>query len=459
MNVIVKLIGAISALVLVGALGGCAIEEDNAIASQDADLVIYSLHDNRQVRQAVATFEEETGLKTEIVVGIPEDSDVSTDDAIRALNASLVSDNCPDILVLDGLPAQNLVEKGLLLDLEEDKDDLLGADAYFEKVLKTTNPKRFYAVPTRFTVPVVMGSTSFVNDATTVSSLADSLKHSSDTETLLSPDNIIPDVYEASYPTLIGENGLSVEGTAGFLENLKVILSSVESNFAGLPPDQANYSYLDDLLYNFTAPNASISTGELFVTPGREVQIATLTDPVDFGYLFLTAQEASFPFSFELLRESKTVFTPNTILSVCANGTHQSQAKNFIAHMLSKDIQKQNQIMDGSFQAHSYGGGLPVNKDAFIESFEDNAQSDGGYGIGFMDDEDQEPVMYTIAPLSDEQIAESVSLIEGAESAVLFDQAVTEVVAQEFALYYHDEITLDEAVDAVAQTVDLYLKQ
>ena len=44
---------------------------------------------------------------------------VTAEDAVKALNTELLAGNVPDVLVLDGLPADSYIEKGILADISE----------------------------------------------------------------------------------------------------------------------------------------------------------------------------------------------------------------------------------------------------------------------------------------------------------------------------------------------------
>lgn len=406
-------------------------------------------------------FEDQTGLTVDMQVGIPTDSGVSIDDATRTLNAMLLSENCPDILVVDDLPLTELAEQGALADLAEEKDALLAGSSFFENILDVDGPEAVFALPTRFTLPIVMGNSIYISEDTTVSSLAQLFTSNQELGPTLSPDNFISDVYAASYPEIIINDNLSQEGLKAFLQNLKELLLVAESNFPQDIPELAQYSHLDDSPYCFTSPNASCSTGELFITPEHQIQLSTLSDPTDFGYLHLTQQEVPYTFVSSLLSQSpQKVFVPNTILSICARSKHPQEARDFIAYTLSKESQSQNQLTAGEYEAHSYGGGLPVNKDAFVDFFNDNKKNAGGYGIGFSDGgPEDEATWFTTEPLSDDQIATCIETIESATVPVLFDKVVTNAIAGGFVKYYRDELSLEETVTSISQSVELYLKQ
>lgn len=113
------------------------IWEEEKTASEGA-LRIYSLYGGYEVRQAASLFQ---GLHPELEVsfetGYTGEDGVTLSDAIRTLNTELMAGEGPDILILDGLPADSYVDKGIL----EDLTDLVEPDKekYFYNMISAYN--------------------------------------------------------------------------------------------------------------------------------------------------------------------------------------------------------------------------------------------------------------------------------------------------------------------------------
>ena len=84
--------------------------------------------------------------------------EVSTDD-IRTLNTELLSGNGADVLLLDGLPVDSYIEKGVLEDLTDLAADLTGQDSYLAEILKNTAQSggKIYGMPLKFKIPILFG--------------------------------------------------------------------------------------------------------------------------------------------------------------------------------------------------------------------------------------------------------------------------------------------------------------
>ena len=86
---------------------GCAVTDDK----REDGLLVYTLDENPSLKQVISRYEEQHPEKpVNMVVGIPEGSDISADDAIRSLNAMMAAGDVPDVLVLDGLPIDRMVD-------------------------------------------------------------------------------------------------------------------------------------------------------------------------------------------------------------------------------------------------------------------------------------------------------------------------------------------------------------
>lgn len=81
----------------------------------------YSLRDSPELRQSVIKFQNKNpDIFISLEIGVDgEQSGASVSDALRALNTEIMAGNGPDILLLDGLPVNSYIEKGLLTDLSQ----------------------------------------------------------------------------------------------------------------------------------------------------------------------------------------------------------------------------------------------------------------------------------------------------------------------------------------------------
>lgn len=141
----------------------------------DTELVVYSLENNATVRQAIGEFQRENpSVRVSYRVGMGDDAGaVTKGDLIRALNTELLAGKGPDVLILDGMNIESYIEKGVLLDLNEFLADGIASGELPETFVNAyeRGGKR-YAVPTRISVPVMVGSSDALRQADSLQALA-----------------------------------------------------------------------------------------------------------------------------------------------------------------------------------------------------------------------------------------------------------------------------------------------
>ncbi len=127
-------------------------EAAQTIAEQ---LNIFSLHESEAVRRAVVAFNRiRSDVKANYTVAMEMNGGGTEADYIKSLNTELLAGTGPDIILLDGLPADSYIEKGVLADLAAIVD---GADAILPNVRAAYDMSgRLYGVPLAVNVPLTL---------------------------------------------------------------------------------------------------------------------------------------------------------------------------------------------------------------------------------------------------------------------------------------------------------------
>lgn len=136
------------------------VYDAGASAVPGQTLRVFGLADSDTIREAAVGFQKKyPDVKVEFTTSGKQAGEVTSDD-IRTLNTELLSGNGADVLLLDGLPVDAYIEKGILSDLSGTAKELMGADEYLEAMLKNTAQKdgKIYGIPAKFSVPVIYGN-------------------------------------------------------------------------------------------------------------------------------------------------------------------------------------------------------------------------------------------------------------------------------------------------------------
>lgn len=408
-------------------------------------LTVYALEDNADVKQAAATFRDEhPAVAVEVQIGIPANSGLTADDALRTLNADLLAGTGPDVLVLDGLPIGQLIEQGMLRDLSGELDAVVADDSYYENVLNAfATDEGCCAVPTRFSLPAMVGDKAVLAQAETLEGLTSYLDSNDETRSLLASSVSVSALYAADRPALAGGDGkLDAEALASFFECTRRLMEMGEANLPGAV--DPSYNYKASLLTRFGGAAEDFgAAGYFLIDSNARFAVGTIRNPQDFGSAGIGIANVDYPCSYAPLAFGGVqVFQPSTILGVSSSSDSAKAAGDFVAYLLGR-----------SQQMRCAGTGLPVSKGAF----EAAVRACGGYGVDFGSENGMKN--YDREALSEGEIQECHRLIESATTMCADDKVRTDAVVAGLAAYCLEGASLDQAVAATMQKVSLYEAQ
>jgi hypothetical protein len=151
--------------------------DKNVSSIPPIELSIFSIEDNPSIRQAINIFQEShpdvrinfriANLNNNVkyTYGIKDPKQTITlKDQINSLNTELLAERGPDILVLDGMPIESYIDKGVLEDMGSIFSSL---KATGELLPNITDPYyldgKVYTMPLRFKLPIISGASDAVN--------------------------------------------------------------------------------------------------------------------------------------------------------------------------------------------------------------------------------------------------------------------------------------------------------
>lgn len=145
---------------LSGCVGKPMEKQNEQTKKEDAVLRLYTLKENENLWQSAKLFMEKYPKYPVVIeVGISEEDGKTVSDAIRSLNTEIMAGNGPDIILMDGLPIEDYIEKGGLEDLSDMVESVKeNGEEFFENVLSSYEKgEKVYAIPSRFSVPIIIG--------------------------------------------------------------------------------------------------------------------------------------------------------------------------------------------------------------------------------------------------------------------------------------------------------------
>lgn len=412
-----KLLPCNEGLLLLSYAGGSsklhyyAYDENYTPDTQDV-LTIWAMQDSYTLRAAVGAYSEaHPGTYVKVELGrTGQDASLTNEDIIRGLNAQLLGNSCPDVLILDDLPASGYAKNGILLDLT----GLLDIENCYNTIMQAYcyNGKT-YAYPGHFTMPICYVPAEYTPPA----SLADIAALCEE------PHNFVFDNYTnmfalfyAGYSSRIFPQGAGVDEAA--LREFIYETGRIAAALSLTPHGETYYGGYGSMGY--ITPQ---SLGAMTENAARCAADTTL-DVLDTAVAFSMAGPKKI---YPLPGES---YVPGFAGAIPMGAQNMKAAKQFLQLVLT----------DPTIQGDKLHEGLSVIKgsqqqtyDAYMSRLDDPAAP---------------------APKLDWN-----RMIEGLRVPSITEAALRDIVFYHTALYYEGDATLSAAVEAVLQNTRLYFDE
>lgn len=383
--------GKIIILYADGRLAAYTYDAD-AASVPDKQLTVYSLYDNATVRQAISVFREKNpDVYVRLEIGVSSEDGVTESDAIKNLNTELLSGNGPDLLMLDGIPLDSYIEKGVLEKLDDLVEGLEKDGSYYENILEGYGREDgIYAVPIRFELPLLTGNQEILSGVTDIKSLADAVEQqgkSGDLKGNLIGGYTAREVLLRLYPVCenawFEEDGsLNEDALEEYLTQAKRICdieqkhisSSEQKQHAKILARVTDDSLLDDCgLFGAQVQLYEQLSGAQLLAVGEYDSMKTLQNLV-------SVEKKDKTITHTLFRgQGKSAFIPSGIAGIVSDSKEKNLAEAFLETLLGAKVQEKD-LEDG----------FPVYQDAFaVFSQNPNPDSDSWISVGGGEDNEQ----------------------------------------------------------------------
>ena len=365
--------------------------------------------------------------------------------AIEAINTQILAGEAPDIIVLDGLPIQSYIEKGVLGDMTNILTEIEKNGTYYDSLMRTyEKDEKIYALPLSFSLVSAVGEGELMEDGFSLEKLAAYQKQHPDEQVLgnIKPEDLLQEISSVYQSKLFDEEGkIDDKQLTSLLENINILAPRKEEMY-----DEGN-------------------KGTMYYQPYRVYQamnheIRTTLEEVDraigLQYLLHTyAQLNHGTIASNIEGESKMV-NLKQLIGINAKTDNLEEIQELMKIVYSKEIAEKRL---GKFSVQQ-----EVNESVILgEQMQSSAYSDESHplkewGISFgvtnekggMDIKDYN-VWY-----SDEG-KYYIEALKNAQALMPMDEQVLDIIQKEAEGYFKGEISVDEAVEKIKQKVDVYL--
>lgn len=392
-------------------------------AVPDKVLTVFSLTDNSTVRQAIGTFQRQNpNVRVQFQIMLDDDSSAGAEDVIRTLNTELLNGNGPDILLLDGLPVKSYMEKGVLADLTG-QVSTLAEDGFMANLASAYEYEgRCYGVPSRFTIPVMMGAKDVLGSIRSLDDLVarveaeqtGELPFLRPSDDLFGECGMLMDCYDTCSAGFVGAEGINEASLANYLSAMLRLQRSQEDFLSTAAGDMTSGTMeMFELMGVSVMPLGD--SEEVFYAqelPGQNaVNIIPAGQDGETGGEIGSALEPLF---------GGGSYAPKWSVGITSASEQQELARQFIDLLLSAEVQ----------DVYLYDG-FPVNGRSLDKMVENAVRVRGSdMGLNAMFDRLDTPI------LVDQVVKEAVqSQLRGLLDGSLTPEAVASAVTERTKLY------------------------
>ncbi len=429
-------------------------------------LKVYSLKENDLIRQAVSLYQAKNPeVFVEYEVGMEESSSITREDALKNLNTKIMAGNGPDVLVLDHLPMDSYIDKGFLNDLSSVIKEMSGEEALFENIVSSFEKDgKIYAIPSEISLPAVYGKEEYISQMKDLKSMADMVEKMREDYPeknlleLCSEKAIMKMFAMASASSWKTENGgIDSEKISDFLMQTKRMY---DAQMEGLPDEDieqwnsVNDYYIQDYgieredteyfrwgldLIRYIGGSSVFESGTIFYADGYAYMIsASKIENFEDGMII------------QMPGQSENVFCPKTMAGISTASKNISQAEDFLKFLLGKENQSTTFT------------GFPVNRAAFEEGFiidEAKVDENGVYSSLASSDGEGHYVEMNLYWPDEEQVSAFRKWVESVDCPYIEDSILEDAVYEEGTKYMQGGQSLEEAVSAIKEAVELYMAE
>lgn len=418
------------------------IEKETITELKDAALTIYSLYPSEMLDQVVGLFTAKyPNVEVRVEIGIEDESGISVNDAVKALNAKLLSAEGPDVMVLTGLDVDTYADNGILMELSKVHDAV--KDSHPDMFLNILDAYRredgtIYALPARFSAPIAVAQKDVLPTIKEAASIVKVIDTGKDYPLGNALEIYYADeLYDTFYPVYADK----IFNTAGdynpdelkiFMEDMKQIweilrkqttIAEQESMDEQLPVCKNNLSYKTGNLFDRTKSEQDIAITQ-FLAPIQYFNLITLMNEVDDSYAFES-------FSYD----GNHIFQSKFTVGINSQTKYSEAAQCFVEELFEDDAQ-------GIYTEE----GEALNIEPELEIYE---------GMGMVGENHNITFTFPTDALKNYVM----DFFKGLDTPVTVNPIIREIVLTDFESYLNGDISMDDYMNSINTSIKLYMSE
>lgn len=424
----------------------------------DEEITVYSLYSEESIENAIDKYQKgNTNVKINYKAAIDEEESEKASEKLKTLNTEIMAGNGPDVLILDGLPAEKYVEEGLLEDISDVIKSYSDKGEIVESIEKAYNDgEKIYQFPMYFKIPVIVGEKDAIKDVEDMSSLLSAVEKMDKNQMIMNRYSVVSAatlLQPITENNILDKKGINKENLKKYFENSKKLydICSVGDKAEKMETGDKDIEdtigdYLDEATIMSTFRYSDTYASSMLFSDAEKLSIGSLTNVNGLSDIF-SMQSVKKDFGYKFINKNN-IFIPTDTIGLSAGSKNKKIAKDFIKALFSKETQEKT----------NYGmeSGFPVNKSALEKSKEKSNNSDDGemcIGNG------EEEIKYKQVWPSEKDLKDLDNEIEKLEKPAEINSKLLLSINIANYKYCGNKISLDEAVKYVVDNTDLDLAE
>lgn len=416
--------------------------DKDARATASQQLTVYSLTENDTIRQAISVFNQK---HPEIQVNYKTgDSDAATtdEDKIRVLNTELLNKSGADVLVLDNLPVDSLIDKGVLMDMSDIFKPLIEDGTLRENIASCYQKKdgTIYQMPVKYGMPLLLGTDEMMGTIDSLDVLSGWLAEHPDSSPFENAtyEQLTKALVNLFYDELLDEDGKIKQ------DKLEQCLTCAKE-MGDRTQAEMESKFVDDTTgeeLNMEVSGWSVGN-EMEVSDKTQLCVEEVGSLVDMMAPATVMRDNGYPIRFV-----DNTFIPYGRVGINSATKQEELAKEFVQILFSDEVQSVD-LKDG----------FPMNlhaNEVLREQTYDTIEEAAGEGalVGVSGAEDGEMMSFTM-PLKSEFDALMEKCSELMQPAKA-DKLLRNIIVDQAILYYEGNQNIEDTVQGICNKVDTY---
>ncbi len=399
-------------------------------------LTVYSLKENKTVRQAITQYQKEnTDVKVTYNVAMQDEGGATVDDYIKALNTELLAGKGADLLVLDGLPKDSYIEKGVLVDMSQLITTQVENATLSKSMLQEYLQNKIYCIPTRFEASFVFGDEEAVGAAQTLKSLREYSEKQKDERVTaaLTASAMTKYLLSFYYPEIVSNDGVINEEALGDL--LLQVKQTVDHASDG-EIEMGQQFGLEDM----RSINNNVTTNSAAYLSIDKIKLGmgNLQDVIGMMIPFEVIDSKQYSYNTRM-----DTYMPLGVVGINSASENKELAEGFIQLMLSENIQSVN-LYDG----------FPVNQKS-LKTWMEEERNDIMLGTSL---DSSEGSIELIAEWPEkEQRNNFYQMLLSLKTPIETDAILINKVVEEASKFYDGTSSKEETIHNILSGISTYL--